>query len=222
MVSLVSLLSVESGIFVTPADQKEKAAAAKLMFCSPDGDHMTYLDVYNGFQDAKKKKQWCHSHFINYRAMNKVLKIRAQLAATLERLHMPLVSCGDTTTPIRRCLVTGFFLNAAQRQPDGSYRTLLDGQSVRIHPSSVLLGKKAECVLYNELVITTRHYMREISVIDMQWLPELVPSFFSNSTGEQNRKKLSGRAAKRLSQNTTTTGQGAGSPVAQQHKKRKK
>ena len=112
---------------------------------------------------------------------------------------MPLVSCGDTTIPIRRCLVTGFFLNAARRQPDGSYRTLLDGQSVRIHPSSVLLGKKAECVLYNELVITTRHYMRDISVIDMQWLPELVPSFFSTNTGVEQKKKLSGRAVKRLS-----------------------
>lgn len=37
-------------------------------------------------------------------------------------------------------------------QPDGGYKTLVDGLLVSIHPSSVLAGKKPECVVYNELV----------------------------------------------------------------------
>jgi hypothetical protein len=38
-------------------------------------------------------------------------------------------------------------------QPDGTYKTLIDSQNVSIHPSSILHGRKPDCVLYNELVI---------------------------------------------------------------------
>lgn len=40
----------------------------------------------------------------------------------------------------------------ARIQPDGSYRTVIEGQTVSIHPSSVLHGRKPECVIYNEMV----------------------------------------------------------------------
>ncbi len=34
----------------------------------------------------------------------------------------------------------------------GSYKVIATGQAVAIHPSSVLCGKKAECIVFNELV----------------------------------------------------------------------
>ena len=34
-----------------------------------------------------------------------------------------------------------------------------------------------EAVLYNELVMTTKQYMREVTVIDLNWLSELVPRY---------------------------------------------
>lgn len=36
--------------------------------------------------------------------------------------------------------------------PPGSYKVIATGQAVTIHPSSVLCGKKAECIVFNELV----------------------------------------------------------------------
>lgn len=36
--------------------------------------------------------------------------------------------------------------------PAGSYKVIATGQAVAIHPSSVLCGKKAECIVFNELV----------------------------------------------------------------------
>lgn len=53
------------------------------------------------------------------------------------------------------------------------------GQPVAIHPSSVLHNSKAECIVFNELVRTTRQYARDATVVESSWLPELAPAFFA-------------------------------------------
>lgn len=63
------------------------------------------------------------------------------------------------------------------------HRTEASGQTVSLHPSSVLLGSKPECVLYNELVHTSRLYIRDLTRIDPLWLPELAPQFYRTRGG---------------------------------------
>lgn len=58
-------------------------------------------------------------------------------------------------------------------------RALASGQVVSIHPSSVMFGKKSDCVIFNELVRTTQQYIRSITRIDSLWLAELAPRYFS-------------------------------------------
>lgn len=64
--------------------------------------------------------------------------------------------------------------------PAGTYRVVASGQTVNIHPSSVLCGKKARCIVFGELVATTRHYARQVSAIEPAWLVELAPAVFSS------------------------------------------
>lgn len=33
------------------------------------GDHVTFLNVYNGFLQSSKSSKWCHKNFINYHSM---------------------------------------------------------------------------------------------------------------------------------------------------------
>ena len=56
--------------------------------------------------------------------------------------------------------------------PDGSYRTVVGNQTVAIHPSSVLFGKKVEAIMYNEYVFTNRSYARGVSAVQMDWVGE--------------------------------------------------
>jgi hypothetical protein len=58
-------------------------------------------------------------------------------------------------------------------------RALASGQSVAIHPSSVLFGKKPDCVVFNELVRTNRSYIRNLTQVDSLWLPELAPHYYA-------------------------------------------
>ena len=93
------------------------------------------------------------------------------------QLGLPLVD-QDTSRLLRRCLTSAFFLNAAERQPSGEYLALTSRQPVSIHPSSALFSRRAPCVLFNELLFTTRLYMREVTQIEREWLPELAPQYF--------------------------------------------
>lgn len=66
----------------------------------------------------------------------------------------------------------------------GSYRVLATGQEVAIHPSSTLSRGRAgaaprEAIIFGELVRTTKTYARDVTAIELNWLPELVPSFFA-------------------------------------------
>ena len=66
---------------------------------------------------------------------------------------------------------------------EGTYRIMATGQSVAIHPSSVLCGRKPRCVVFDELLKTTRNYARNVSVIESSWLPELAPGIFQSRLG---------------------------------------
>ena len=60
----------------------------------------------------------------------------------------------------------------------------MSGQTLQIHPSSVLCAKKPKCIVFDELLHTTRAYARTVTVIDAAWLPELVPQcFYSKQIG---------------------------------------
>ena len=122
-------------------------------------------------------------------------------------MDLPVQSCGEDTTTVRRALTSGFFPHAAARQPDGilsvdpkswnielqiiftfqditlhagSYKVYSTGQQVLLHPSSVLSSRKPKAIVFDEIVHTTRHYARTATVIDSSWLLELAPHFFAS------------------------------------------
>ena len=55
VVTIVSMLSVDSVLF-TPRDKQEEASAARKKFVSSDGDHITLLQMYRGYKSAKGNK----------------------------------------------------------------------------------------------------------------------------------------------------------------------
>lgn len=108
--------------------------------------------------------------------------MRDQLIRFCERIDMdPKSSCGTETDKVLKCFLTGFFQNTALLQPDGSYKSVSGSQLVKIHPGSAMFGKRVEGILYNELVFTTKHYVRGVSAIQSAWLPLAAPKYFNNS-----------------------------------------
>ena len=69
-----------------------------------------------------------------------------------------------------QAIVSGYFTNCAKRHPQEGYRTMVEGQPVYLHPSSALFNKNPEWVVYHELVMTTKEYMRNVMIVDAKWL----------------------------------------------------
>lgn len=54
------------------------------------------------------------------------------------------------------CPCPGLFPHAARRQANGRYKVIATGQVIALHPSSTMRGKAPECVVFSELVVTTK------------------------------------------------------------------
>ncbi|KFQ30629.1 Putative ATP-dependent RNA helicase DHX33, partial [Merops nubicus] len=177
ILSIVSLLSVDSVLYNPPA-RREEVQSVRRKFISSEGDHLTLLSIYRAFKNVSGNKDWCKENFVNGRNMMLVSEVRAQLRDICVKLSVPLESSRSEPGNVRRCLAHSLFMNAAELRPDGTYSTLDSQQEVAIHPSSVLFHCRPACVVYNGLLHTSRRYMRDLCVVDPDWLYEAAPDYF--------------------------------------------
>ena len=176
MLSLTALLSVPQ-IFVRPSNQRKRADEMKALFAHQDGDQLTMLNVYHAFKSAEAQanpKQWCHDHFLSLRALQSADNVRTQLKRIMETHEIQLMSTPFEDKKyyenIRKALVAGFFMQVAKRDGTGkTYLTVKEEQNVLLHPSTVL-ASDAEWVLYNEFVLTSKNYIRTVTVVKAEWL----------------------------------------------------
>eukprot|EP00941_MAST-03F_sp_MAST-3F-sp1_P005099 g5099.t1 len=197
VLTLVALLSTDD-IFFTPKDKREEANQAKRRFAAQEGDHLTLINAYDSWIEAGEDQQWSSQNFINQRSMKRAKNIRLQLVEVCHRqkMYVPESDCrlndnSELRERVRKCLVSACFMKVATRLPkarkkDGSrgghsrleYKCLASGTRGSIHPSSVMFSRNPKAVIFNELITTTRTYMRCITEVDPSWLPELVPHVF--------------------------------------------
>ncbi|RKO85387.1 P-loop containing nucleoside triphosphate hydrolase protein [Blyttiomyces helicus] len=175
--TIAAMMSVQN-VFVTPSGQRVEAEEERRKFSVEEGDHITYVNVYNSFLTNKKSSKWCFSHFLNYKALTRALTIRQHLTRHLRRFSPEIESCGTDTVPLRKCIVSGFFSQAARLQPDGSYATIRENERMQVHPTSVLSRRSPSWVVFHEVVETTKVFMRELTVISPEWLTELAPHYY--------------------------------------------
>jgi ATP-dependent RNA helicase DHX8/PRP22 len=177
ILTIVAMLSVTS-IFYRPKEKQGAADQKKAKFHQPEGDHLTLLAVYDAWKRNRFSNPWCYENFIQSRSLKHAQDVRKQLITIMDRYKLDIVSAGRNYVKVRKAIVSGFFAHAAKKDPQEGYRTLTDGQPVYIHPSSSLFHLQPEWVLYHEVVLTTKEYMREVMAIESSWLVELAPRFF--------------------------------------------
>lgn len=189
---ITSMLSVENP-FYRPRDKQAQADMRKAKFHQAEGDHLTLLAVYKGWEASKFSNPWCFENFVQARSMKRAQDVRKQLVTIMDRYKLDLLSAGKNYKLICKAITAGFFTHAAKKDPQEGFRTLVDQNPVYIHPSSALFNKNPEFVIYHELVLTTKEYMRNVMEIDARWLVELAPAFYKpadpNKMSKQKRKE---------------------------------
>uniref|UniRef100_A0A8C0T8F7 RNA helicase n=1 Tax=Canis lupus familiaris TaxID=9615 RepID=A0A8C0T8F7_CANLF len=191
ILSIAAMMQIQN-IFVVPGNQKSQAIRVHRKFAVEEGDHLTMLNVYEAFIKHNKNSQWCQEHFLNYKGLIRAATVREQLKKLLVKFQVPKKSSEGDPDPVLRCIVSGFFANAARFHSTGAYRTIRDDHELHIHPASVLYAEKPpRWVIYNEVIQTSKYYMRDVTAIESAWLLELAPHFYQQGTVGVNRDYLS-------------------------------
>lgn len=188
ILTIVAMLEAQN-VFYRPKEKQQQADAKKAKFHQPEGDHLTLLAVYNGWEGSRFSNPWCFENFIQARTIKRAADVRKQLVAIMDRYHHEVISCGKNYNRVRRAITAGFFRHAAKKDPTEGYKTLVEGTPVAIHPSSSLFNRSPEWVIYHELVLTSREYMREIITIEPKWLTEVAPTFFKTADSNKISKR---------------------------------
>lgn len=100
--------------------------------------------------------------------MKRARDVREQLIETCKRVEVdfndPKLSRveDELYSNVCKCLCSGFFYNTARLQKSGGYRTLKNPHTVEIHPSSALFEVRPKWVLFHQLVLTSKEFMRDV------------------------------------------------------------
>ncbi|KAL1936911.1 hypothetical protein VTO73DRAFT_4239 [Trametes versicolor] len=139
VLTILSVLSASSHLFVDTHDARDAAADARRKFRHPAGDHLTVLNVVRAYEDVAAgeskagRREWCRRMFLNERCLSEAANIRAQLRDVCAHMGVdPRTGSGggDSEVPVLKALVRGLVQNTAFLQPDGSYKQVM-GPSVR-------------------------------------------------------------------------------------------
>lgn len=185
---VIAMLLEASSLFYRPKDKKEIADQRKERFHQPEGDHVTLLHIWNQWQEQGFSSIWCQDNFVQYKTLKRVRDVREQLEKLCLRAGLAAkndaqnVSENERTVKIQKAVTAGFFPNIARlSKMADSYRQMKKNQAVHVHPSSSLFSTRPppKLVLYHELVLTSKEFMRNCMVVDDRWLAELAPHYYS-------------------------------------------
>ncbi|EER28141.1 Helicase associated domain (HA2) containing protein [Coccidioides posadasii C735 delta SOWgp] len=188
ILSIAAMTSVQGSVWFQQEGDKKGMESARRKFAVEEGDHLTYLNVYQAFvTKGKKDSKWCRENSLNYKSMQKAVSIRAQLKRYLDRFGIQIdetlssrkSQLATTAEQIQRCLTTGYFGHAARMQPDGTFKTISGGVTLHAHPSSLLFNRKADWVIFHEVLQTSsKIFIRDITKIQKSWLLEYASDYY--------------------------------------------
>ena len=206
ILSIAAMTSLQGNIWFHHSGEKKAMELSRRKFAVEEGDHLTYLNVYQAFvTKGRKEAKWCHENHLNFKSLTRAVSIRNQLRRYLERLgvkiedpslvssavtahHSGVGSNGalsqgsprDKTLNILKCLTTGFFSHAAKMQPDGSFKTVSGGVTMHAHPTSLMFNRKADYVVFHELLESREKiFIKDISKVEKSWLVDYGGGFYT-------------------------------------------
>lgn len=188
ILTITAMTQIEN-IFQQPSTGQRSIQArnAKYSFSVQEGDTITYLNIYNAFINAGKVRSWADKNYLNYNALLRVVDIRNRLFNLLKRMKVKTISADGDLEKVQKCIVSGFFANAAKLQPDGSYKTIRGNYELHVHPQSVIFNcsRPPKCVLFIQVLQTSKQFIRDLTAIDERWLYEIAPQFYTFGTDRQ-------------------------------------
>ncbi|XP_051509399.1 probable ATP-dependent RNA helicase DHX37 [Myxocyprinus asiaticus] len=168
------------------------------------GDLMVLLGAVGACEFAGCTHQFCEENGLRYKAMLEIRRLRGQLTSAVNAVCSDVgVFVDNKMAPpteaqvvcLRQIVLAGLGDHLARRvqaeellDPKwrNGYKTPLLDEPVFIHPSSALHKTLPEFVVYQEIMETTKMYMRGVCAVQAEWIPKLLPQYCHFSTPEES------------------------------------
>ncbi|KAG7370856.1 ATP-dependent helicase HrpA [Nitzschia inconspicua] len=187
-------LQVQS-LFLTPRGSSARRQqlqidyeAAVGEFADNSGDHVTYANILQAYDDTHMGREECKEKYVDYVALQKVIEVRNQLLGFLKRFgrvrSLGMATSKERCDAILRCVTAGFFFNVAKLHNDGRYYTIRGTNQILVTPSSSSVfnthGSHADYIVFCNTHDGSRGgiELTAVSAINPRWLRELAPHYW--------------------------------------------
>ncbi|MDH7483343.1 MAG: ATP-dependent RNA helicase [Spirochaetales bacterium] len=159
--------------YVLPPGEETEARAAHHQFRDPLGDFVSYLRLYDAFNDARDKTRFCERNYLDERTLREIVRIKTQLELIVSDLGVPIGSGGPLSDYL--CAVSrGLIQFVCARESRGLFRSLT-AEKIQIHPGSVMFRENPDFIVAGEIVRTTRMYAMSVSPLTTEQLYRISP-----------------------------------------------
>uniref|UniRef100_A0A4W6BZ35 Activating signal cointegrator 1 complex subunit 3 n=1 Tax=Lates calcarifer TaxID=8187 RepID=A0A4W6BZ35_LATCA len=159
------------------------------------GDLMVMLGAVGACEFAGCTPKFCEENGLRYKAMVEIRRLRGQLTNAVNAVCPEVGAFVDPKMApptehqvvcLRQIVLAGLGDHLARRVQaedildpkwKNGYKTPLMDDPVFIHPTSALFKTLPEFVVYQEIMETTKMYMRGVSAVEAEWVPELLPQY---------------------------------------------
>lgn len=156
------------------------------------GDLMIMLGAVGACEFAGCTPRFCENSGLRYKAMVEIRKLRGQLTNAVNAVCPEVgVFVDPKMTPptehqvvcLRQIVLAGLGDHLARRAQGedlvdpkwkNAYKTPLMDEPVFIHPNSALFKTLPEFVVYQEIMETSKMYMRGVSAVEAEWVPQFL------------------------------------------------
>uniref|UniRef100_A0A8C8D259 RNA helicase n=1 Tax=Oncorhynchus tshawytscha TaxID=74940 RepID=A0A8C8D259_ONCTS len=159
------------------------------------GDLMVLLGAVGACEFAGCTLKFCEENGLRYKAMLEIRRLRGQLTNAVNSVCPEVgvfVDCKmappteSQVVCLRQIVLAGLGDHLARRVQQeelldpkwrNGYKTPLLDEPVYIHPSSALFKTLPQFVVYQEILETTKMYMRGVSAVEPEWVPQLLTQY---------------------------------------------
>ncbi|MFA5020936.1 MAG: ATP-dependent RNA helicase [Patescibacteria group bacterium] len=183
-VATIAAMQGERSVFIRPRDPEEqlKAKAAQAKFVDNNSDFLTLLNVWEGWSQAGFDSQWAYNNFLNVRQLREVQQVRSQLFTELVRNGVRVDDAnGDDREAIQKCITSGMIDRLMAQAGFHAYQPVFDTSSnpsadnCYIHPASAVFNHEPKFIIGDNVVKTSKIFIRACQAVNSDWLIETVP-----------------------------------------------
>ncbi len=163
-----------------PMDKREAADNAHAKFAGEGSDFMSYLKLWDFFDNALKTKKsnkdllnQCHTNFLSFLRLKEWRELHGQLLEIVSEMEFKLNEKEANFEQIHKALLAGLLGNIGFK--DGESESYAGARGIRFHvaPGSTLKKSRPKWVMAAELVDTTKLYARCVAKIEPDWIEPL-------------------------------------------------